>query len=325
MQTALTLKELGITPVIIEKTDRLGGKLNQWDRLFPTQTPAHEVLNPYLKAVEESGIEVRMNSAVEGVDAGGTGVQLAGGERIDTDAIVVASGFDLFDASLKEEYGYGIYDNVVTSADLETMFRENRVLTTTGEVPKRVAILHCVGSRDEKVKQNHCSRVCCITGVKQAIEIKELYPDCEVFNFYMDMRMFGPGYEEIYRQSQEEYKVNHIRGRISEVSPTHDGRLQLKTEDTLIGRPMKMQADILVLMIGMCSATSNPSIADSGRVDLRPSGFFNSADSFEGNTRSANPHIFFAGTATAPKNVSESINDGIAAAHNVSKMLKNKA
>lgn len=88
-----------------------------------------------------------------------------------------------------------------------------------GSRPKRIAFLHCVGSRDEKVCQQHCSKVCCITGVKQAMEMKQLFPDADVFNFYMDIRMFGPGYEEMYREAQQKYNIHFIRGRISEGQP----------------------------------------------------------------------------------------------------------
>ena len=325
MQAALTLNELGITPVILEKEAQLGGKLNLWDRLFPTQTPAGEVLGPCLKAVADAGIEVRCCAAVEQIGADGKSVTLADGSRLEAESVVVASGFDLFDARLKEEYGYGLYPNVITSADLEAKFKTHRILTAEGEVPRRVAILHCVGSRDEKVNQNHCSRVCCITGVKQAMEIRELYPDTEVYNFYMDMRMFGAGYEEIYRESQEKYHVNHIRGRISEVSRTHDGRLALKTEDTLIGRPMRMEVDMLVLLVGMCPAESNKALAESGGMGLRPSGFFDPADSFAGSLRSSNPNVFFAGAAAAPKNVPESMHEGVAVAWKVYRNLKKQA
>ncbi|MCD8186926.1 MAG: CoB--CoM heterodisulfide reductase iron-sulfur subunit A family protein, partial [Rikenellaceae bacterium] len=325
MQAALTLKELGLSPVILEKEERLGGKLNLWDRLFPTQTPAKEVLEPCLAAVKEAGIEVRCHTAVEKIGADGRSVVLSDGTRLDAAGVIVASGFNLFDARLKEEYGYGIYPNVITSADLEERFQSHRVLTSEGVPPKRVAILHCVGSRDEKVNQNHCSRVCCITGVKQAIEIRQLYPETEVFNFYMDMRMFGAGYEEIYRESQEKYHVNHVRGRISEVSRTHQGRLALKTEDTLIGRPMRMEVDMLVLLVGMCPAPSNASLARSGGLALRASRFFDPADTFSGNLQSAHPNVFFAGTATAPKNVPESMNEGVAAAWQLYRSVKKQA
>ncbi len=322
LQAALSLKSYGFRPVVFEKDRRLGGKLLLWDRLFPTRTPADEVLNPFLKSIEEEGIEVRLQCPVEEIGSDGKSVRLSGGEVIETEAVVVATGFELFDATLKEEYGYGLYDNVVTSADLERMFKEDRVLTVRGEVPRRVAILHCVGSRDEKVLQNHCSRVCCITGVKQAMEIKEMYPHCEVYNFYMDMRMFGPGYEEIYRKSQEECHVNHIRGRISEVGPTYGGRLQLKAEDTLVGRPMKMEVDLLVLMVGMCTGASNARLAEHPHLRLRPSGFFDTADSFAGNVSTGSPNICLAGTATAPKNIGESINDAAAAAYRIYRHLK---
>lgn len=325
MQTALTLKELGLEPVILEKSGKLGGKLNLWDRLFPTQTPAKEVLEPYLKAVQEAGIEVRYNTAVEKLSQDGKSVTLADGSRLEAESVVLASGFDLFDARLKEEFGYGIYNNVITSADLEEKFKSHQVLTAAGEKPKRVAILHCVGSRDEKVNQNHCSRVCCITGVKQAMEIRQLYPDCEVYNFYMDMRMFGAGYEEIYRESQEKYRVNHVRGRISEVSQTHGGRLALKTEDTLIGRPMRMEVDMLVLLVGMCGAESNRSVSETGNTPLLESGFFDTKDTFSGNVLSPRPNIYFAGTATAPKNVPESMNEGVTAAWQVYRNLKRQA
>ena len=108
-------------------------------------------------------------------------VELADGRTLACDAVVLATGFTLFDASIKEEYGYGIYDNVFTTVDIERMLNEGRVAKADGTAPRRIAFLHCVGSRDEKVCQQHCSRVCCITGVKQAMEMKRLFPEAEMF------------------------------------------------------------------------------------------------------------------------------------------------
>ena len=100
-------------------------------------------------------------------------------------------GFGIDDlARRKEEYGYGIYENVITSVELENMFYNHSIKMANGNTPKRIGIIHCVGSRDEKVCNYHCSKLCCITGVKQAIELRELLPDTEIFCFYMDMRMF---------------------------------------------------------------------------------------------------------------------------------------
>ena len=140
------------------------------------------------------------------------------------------------------------------------MLNEGRVALKDGTAPRRIAFLHCVGSRDEKVCQHHCSKVCCITGVKQAMELKEMFPAADVFNFYMDIRMFGPGYEEMYRDAQQRLNIHFVRGRISEASPTLDGRVQIKAEDTLTGRPLKMSVDMLVLIVGMRSNASNLSL-----------------------------------------------------------------
>ncbi len=222
MAVALRLERLGVEPVIVEREERLGGKVRGWHKLFPTFTPAAEVLDPLVAQIGRRGIECRTGAAVEALSE--HGVKLASGQTIEADAVVVATGFTLFDARRKEEYGYGIYDNVVTSADLERMMNEGAVRLADGSTPRRIALLHCVGSRDEKVCQRHCSKVCCITGVKQAIELKKMFPEADVFNFYMDIRMFGAGYEELYREAQQSYNIHFVRGRISEASPMINGR-----------------------------------------------------------------------------------------------------
>ena len=108
------------------------------------------------------------------------------------------------------------------------MFRKGEIRTSEGKIPGRIGIVHCVGSRDEKVGNFHCSKVCCVTAVKQAIEIKEHLPETEVICFYMDMRMFGPYYEELYRESQEKWGVNYIRGKVSETSENIEGKTDYK-------------------------------------------------------------------------------------------------
>lgn len=317
MQCAITLKDMGANPIVIEQDDVLGGKVRNWDRLFPTFTPAEEVLNSLVQAFCNRNIEYKLSRKVVKIDAEKLNVTIEGGEVIKGDAIVIASGFELFDARLKEEYGYGLYDNVITSAELEKMLHKGAVLTKDGKRPERVAILHCVGSRDEKVGQNHCSRVCCVTGVKQAIEIKQLMPETEVYNFYMDMRMFGPGYEELYRSSQQDYGVNHIRGKISEASTTIDGKIRIKAEDTLIGRPLRMSVDMLVLLVGMCAGASNEKFAADCSLEMRASEFLKPVNSFESSNLTTRKGIFLAGTAKAPKNVSETLHDAVSAAYHV--------
>ncbi len=323
MYAATTLDQLGIKATIVEKAESLGGKLTRWDKLFPAISPASELSDQVFTRIKNSEIEVRTNATVLSVDDNGKGVMLEGGEHLDCDGVILASGFDIFDARRKEEYGYGIYDNVITSVDLEQMFRtKGRAVKADGSEPKIVAFLHCVGSRDEKVSQSHCSKVCCVTGVKQAIEIKKVSPDCEVFNFYMDIRMFGPGYEEMYRSAQQDYNIHLIRGRISEASATMGGRVQIKAEDTLVGRPLKMEVDLLVLMVGMCAGSSNKNWEQNPNINLGYSGFVAPLDAFDGNVSSQSENIFCAGSMTAPKNICECINDGVHAATRMALNLK---
>lgn len=320
MQTALRLAEQGVEPVIIEKEAELGGKLRGWHVLFPSFTPAQEVLTELRRRVNESGIEVLTSTEVSGFSQ--NRVTLADGRTLPCDSVVVASGFTLFDASIKEEYGYGIYDNVYTTVDIERMLNEGRVALKDGTAPRRIAFLHCVGSRDEKVCQHHCSKVCCITGVKQAMELKEMFPAADVFNFYMDIRMFGPGYEEMYRDAQQRLNIHFVRGRISEASPTLDGRVQIKAEDTLTGRPLKMSVDMLVLIVGMRSNASNARFAAGAGLGVQPSGFLAPRDAFLHNVESGVDGIFYAGAVTAPKNIGESLSEAVVAADRAAEYLK---
>lgn len=323
MQAALSLASAGLRPVLVERSTALGGKLREWHNLFPSMVSAYEVLEGFEQQVREAGIEVMLDAEVQCMTA--EGVELAGGKRIEADAVILASGFDIFDARLKEEYGYHIYDNVFTTVDIERMLNRGSVALHDGTAPRRIALLHCVGSRDEQVNQKHCSKVCCITAVKQAMELKKLFPEAEVYNFYMDIRMFGPGYEELYQQAQQDYGINFIRGRVSEASATIDGKIQIKAEDTLVGRPMKMTVDMLVLAVGMKAGVTNQKIAKTADVTLSTSGFCAPIDLFAGNVSSGHPGLFYAGTVTAPKTIGESINEGAIAAERVREYLKIKA
>lgn len=317
MQAAATLREEGFDPLIIERAPSTGGHVAQWDRLFPTQLHAKAIIDELSAASQ--GIELVTDCEITSLKTaeGGVTAVTAGGERYVGRAAVVATGFDLFDARLKEEYGYGMYENVITSAELEKMFREGRVAMKSGEAPKRVAILHCVGSRDEKVGQNHCSKVCCITGIKQAIELTEAVPGVQVTNFYMDLRAFGNGYEELYRKSQVEHGVTYVRGRISEAGETMDKRIQLKVEDTLVGRPLRMTVDMLVLLVGMRA----PQCCASFGLPTQANGFFAPRDPYTGTVTSTIPGVYLAGTATGPKTIGETVNEAVAVARQIKRDL----
>jgi heterodisulfide reductase subunit A len=326
IEAAGTLADLGHKVSVIEKQEELGGHITGWHALFPDRRPASEVTDYLKRRIRHDNISIITKATVASIhhrDHTFT-LDVSDGTSMNADAVIVATGFDLFDARRKEEYGYGIYENVITSAELEVMFTEKKVLTSDRKVPLRIGFVHCVGSRDEKVSNFHCSKVCCVTAVKQAIEIREILPDCEVFCFYMDMRMFGPFYEELYRESQEKYNVNYIRGKVSEAASTINGRISVRVEDTLAGRPLKMEVDMLVLMVGMEMARTGTLLAEASGLSTGANRFLKSADHHYGSNGSEQKGIFYAGTCTSPMNITDTISHARAAAIETMNYLNEK-
>jgi heterodisulfide reductase subunit A len=202
------------------------------------------------------------------------------------------------------------------------MFRKGKLTLSDGSTPNTIGFVHCVGSRDEKVGNFYCSKLCCVTAVKQAIEIREHLPDSKVFCFYMDMRMGGAYYEEIYREAQEVWGVNFIRGKVSEASESINNKLVVKVEDTLAGRPLKMELDMLVLMAGMEMSEGGGRIAMTSELKTGENRFFAPEDHHYANNISNIKGVFYAGTCTAPMNITETISHARAAVYEVINYLR---
>ena len=325
MEAAGRLSKAGFDVTILEKENVAGGHLNDWFKLFPDRRDSSEV-REYLDTLTSSErIKFLTGTTVEKFNRKGSSYLLmtSSAENLIADAVIVATGFDLFKSSRKEEYGYGIYDNVITSVELEGMFRKGRIALHTGSIPKTIGIVHCVGSRDEKVGNLYCSKLCCVTAVKQAIEIRENLPESKVFCFYMDMRMGGAHYEELYREAQEKWGVNFIRGKVSEASENIDGKIVVKVEDTLAGRPLKMEIDLLVLMAGMEISEGGKKLAGIAGLNTGENRFFAATDHHYGSNISNLDGVFYAGTCTAPMNVTETISHARAAVSEVMDYLNN--
>jgi len=323
LECASALAKMGISVKLFDRDTNTGGHLQSWNELFPDRRKSSDVLQ-LLQSNSSRLIEVNANSKVNRIEKSDKSFQIHTQENnpAHVDAVVIATGFDLFDARRKEEYGYGIYENVITSADLEKIFKSHEsIKTNDGKVPKRIGFVHCVGSRDEKVGNLHCSKVCCVTAVKQAIEIREQLPDTEVFCFYMDLRMYGRHFEELYKEAQEKWNVSFIRGRLSEAAENQDGSIVVKVEDTLTGRPLKMNVDLLVLMAGMIPSVSIPAIGSEIPVAYGDDGFLKAVDEHVSANLSGMPGIFYAGTCTGPKSISETLADARSAALEVADFL----
>jgi heterodisulfide reductase subunit A2 len=324
METASQLARLGIEVDLIEKQDRLGGHLNSWDRLFPNRRNSKEVIE-YLEQGIIKGISLHMNAEIETIHKSEEKftVSFRDGKVFHSDALVIATGYDVFDARKKEEYGYGIYDNVITSVELEEFFRNNKQKNLfEGITSKRIGIVHCVGSRDEKVGNLYCSKLCCVTGVKQAIGIKELMPDAEIFCFYMDLRMFDRHFEEMYYEAQEKWGIQFIRGRLSEAAENPDRTLLLKLEDTLTGVPLKMKVDLLILLIGFVASPETRRLAAMLGLTEGNDRFLCPADEHTITNSTTVPGVFLAGTVKGPAGIANTITDARATALQVATYLK---
>ena len=242
--------------------------------------------------------------------------------EVDVGAIIIATGFDVFDPREKPEYGYGKYPNVITSLEFE------RILCATGPTggkilcppdwkkePKRIVFIHCIGSRDETVNAPFCSRVCCMYTAKQAILYKERVPDGEAYVFYIDVRAAGKGFEEFYRRAVEEYGITYIRGKVSEIikDPVRD-TLVVRAEDTLTGKIVEVEADLVVLAVGMRPRKSTLELAKILKLPLSADGFLQELHMKLYPVQTAVDGVYICGCAQSPKDIPDSIAQAVAAA-----------
>ena len=321
MEAARQLLLLGYKPILAEKSDHLGGHVADWHKLFPDMTPARDVVDGLAASIKDANIFLETEVSFINRMKTGYNVMFSNGVNVICKAILLATGFDLFNAARKEEYGYGIYDQVMTNKDLEHWFNTGDDKRITGKDIRKVGFVHCVGSRDVKAGNPQCSKVCCITAIKQAMEVKERFPDAEVYCFYMDLRLFGKKYEDFYIKAQMESGVHFLRGRVSEVSENMEGKVIVKAEDTLSGKPVKVTLDLLVLMAGIVCNREAGHIASMIPLQSDSDGFLKSRDNILNIIETDSKGIFLAGTATGAKTVPETVAEARAAALSIHNYL----
>jgi heterodisulfide reductase subunit A len=242
--------------------------------------------------------------------------QQAGKEiTLDAGAVIICTGFTHFDPGREtQKYGYYEHDDVITLVDAEKMMRAgNFVRPSNGQKPKRVAFIQCVGSRDRQIGNEYCSKVCCGISSKQAIEIRQLVPDCKVFIFYIDMRMYGYWENEIYWPAQEKYKVNYIKGIATEIVKKGD-QLVVKGEDTTLRRPMEVPMDIVILAVGMEPSEGTKKVADIFGLKKNKYGFIETTGGPMNTVATEVPGVFAAGASTGPADLEDCVSSAGAAA-----------
>lgn len=320
LATTHALASLGYKSILVEKEDRLGGApiLSGYAKLVPSGEWARDAIGGMVDRVTSNPlIDVRLNTTVTSFsgEAGRFSAGLSDGSTSETGAAVLCTGFTHFDSVNKPEWGFGTYEDVVTTTQVEQMISSGQGVRCPSDQrkPKRVAILLCVGSRDRQIGREWCSKICCTVSSNIAMEIREELPDCHVYIYYMDIRTFGLYETQYYWKSQEEFKIKYIKARIAEV--TSDGeRLIIKGEDTLVKRPITIPFDMVVHAIGMDPNIDNKTISSVFGVDLEPHGFIAQQSAYGTLGATSKPGVFVAGSAKGPETIDDSIAQGNAAA-----------
>jgi heterodisulfide reductase subunit A len=226
-------------------------------------------------------------------------------------AVIVATGYNLMDTKPLVQYGYGKYPGVYSSLEVERLFNSagptgGKVTLRDGSEPKSIAILHCIGSRD-KNHQEHCSRVCCMYSLKFAHLFKEK-TSADVYQFYIDMRAAGKGYEEFYNRLIEE-NVKFIRGKGARVTESEEepGRLIMEAEDTITSKFMRVPVDMVVLSPAIVPREDSKEVARLFNLSTDKQGFFMERHPKLAPLATMTEGVFIAGVCQSPKDIPDTV------------------
>lgn len=298
LEAAIKIGQSGHNVVLVEKEAVLGGTLRQLYSSFPRWENPKDLIDYKLQILEQlPSVKVMTGTVVDSAERKNNVflVTLRNNngdtDQINADAVVLASGFELFDATVYGEYGYGTYSNVLTSLEFEEKLRGWGSGEDTTEPPKTVAFFKCVGSRDPSKGFPYCSKICCMYTAKQAGLVKDLFPDTKCYVFYMDYRAAGREYEEFVRNVIETKHVRYVRGRPAKVIP-EEGRLLIRAEDTLMGIPVEVTADMIVLANAIVPSKGTVKLAEIFGATTDEYGFLQYDSK---NPGKAGDRVFFAG------------------------------
>ncbi|HEY3396578.1 MAG TPA: CoB--CoM heterodisulfide reductase iron-sulfur subunit A family protein [Armatimonadota bacterium] len=248
-------------------------------------------------------------------------------------AVVVATGFEVEPGKIYGEYGYGSHPDIITGLQFERMVNVSGptgghiVRPSTwdakkqeGQEPKTIVFLQCCGSRDEEKGVPYCSKVCCMYTAKQALLLKEKMPNTQVYIFYIDIRAAGKGYEEFINRVQDEFQANYIRGRVSSIVPEGD-HLVVRGADTLLGRQVEIDADLVILATPLLARKDSADIARQLSIQVDKYGWFTEAHPKLRPAETLTDGVFLAGGCLFPRDIPESVASGGAAAAKVVDLL----
>lgn len=251
--------------------------------------------------------------------------------QVEVGAIIMATGYNLFDCHRLPQYGYGRLANVITSLEFERLSNTagptgGEVLLKDGTMPETVAIVHCAGSRDSN-NNTYCSAICCMQSLKFAHLVKEK-TDAKVYNFYIDIRTPGKTYEEFYRRILEE-GVRFVRGRVAEVTdaaryPGEEGKLIVQVEDTLVGKQRRIPVDMVILSAAMEPRSDAKEMAKRFGISCSADGWFIERHPKMDPVATMTEGIYIAGACQGPKDIPATVSQGAAAAARVLGLIQRK-
>jgi heterodisulfide reductase subunit A len=336
LTAALELADGGFPVVLVERADRLGGNLARVDLTAPHFDSARDLIHERIAHVRGNpNITVMLRSELKSLSGfvGNFTAEIAtnGGKpaNVKLGNVVVATGYKEFDASRITHFGYGKLPNVITSFDFERMLRAGRVETKDGQLPQYAAIIHCVGSRSEEF-HGYCSRVCCMTALKYANEIKSAIPTCYVSDLYIDMHAFGKGCEDFYKRSSEAKTLFLMYGKgdhpvIRRAAPTDDCDMLIEVEEKLSGEHIEIPADLVILMVGMEARVDSTDVAHVVNISQDKSGWFIESHPKLDPVATTTDGVYIAGTCAAPKDIPDTVAQARAAAARIlAKIAKGK-
>ncbi|SFM76035.1 FAD-dependent oxidoreductase [Thermodesulforhabdus norvegica] len=329
LNAALDLADQGFNVYVLEKGDSLGGLIPKLHRLYPICSCC-KVTNRAIACQQHPNIKVMTCATVEDISGSAPSFKvsvktLQGSQQIEAGAIILAPGLEPFDPSVYDTYAYSAFPNVITSVEFEWMQKPigpNKGVVTRpsdGQVPKKVAWLQCVGSRDvNKCDAPYCSSVCCMYALKEAVHFKDAVPEADTAIFFMDMRTHGKGYEQ-YLNNAKEKGVRFVRTRIHSIERgpgSEDLVLEYVDEN---GDKKEEVFDLVVLSVGLRPSPGVKEVAEKLGVKLTEYGYIETAELDPCAT--GVPGVFACGAATGPRDVFQSVTEAQAAAARVAAYL----
>jgi heterodisulfide reductase subunit A len=319
LTAALDIADAGYPVVLVERSDHLGGKMARLSSLYVDLDESEPLLQERIDAVlRHPLIEVLTGAEVTAFDGYVGNFEARIGTATHTvGAVVVSTGFDLYAKASLPEYGGGRYADVVDSLEFEEMLRRGEIRRPSdGRVPREVVWVQCAGSRAPERHNAHCSKICCMYVAKQAIAFRREVPGGQAYVFYIDIRSQGLGYDEFVQRAIEECGVVYLRGKVSKVVPGDEG-LEVWGADTLAGKALRVQADLVVLAMAAVPSAGNRELARLMRVAIDESGFLAEAHPKLRPLESLTAGVFVAGAAQFPKDIREAVAQASGAAAKV--------